>query len=137
MELQVGVKIFLKNKDGRILLLKRNPKKYPHVGDELWDIAGGRIDAGMPLMDNLKREVHEETGMDLAGTPKLIAAQDILKVAGKHVVRLTYVGNASGDPVLDTEHTDFGWFTIEEILQLHGLDRFAKEVALREKENIG
>ena len=48
MELQVGVKAFLKNDEGRILLLKRSAAKYSEVGSELWDIAGGRIIAGCP-----------------------------------------------------------------------------------------
>ncbi len=54
MELQVGVKILLKNSEGEYLLLRRNPKKYPEVGAK-WDIVGGRIVAGTSLLENLRR----------------------------------------------------------------------------------
>ncbi len=60
IKLQVGVKIFLKNKEGKYLLLKRNSVKYSNIRGE-WDIVGGRIDPGTKLMDNLRREVREET----------------------------------------------------------------------------
>jgi ADP-ribose pyrophosphatase YjhB (NUDIX family) len=64
MILQVGVKVLLKNKQGKYLLLKRSLKKYPNVVGT-WDIVGGRIDLGVPLVENLKREVKEEVGFDL------------------------------------------------------------------------
>ena len=70
------------------LLLKRSDKKYPEVGAR-WDIVGGRIHPGIPLLDNLQREVKEETNLDLTGEPKLVAAQDILRVECRHAVRLT------------------------------------------------
>ncbi len=115
--LQVGVKILLKNPEGKFLLIRRNPKKYPEVGPK-WDIVGGRINAGSPLMENLKREVKEETGLEITSTPVLIAAQDILRVPGKHVVRLTYTGNTKGNPKIDEESLEFGWFTADEIRKM-------------------
>lgn len=124
----MGVKIFLKNGSGRILLLKRSPERYPHVGDELWDIVGGRIKPGQTLMENLRREIEEEVRMNLEGEPKLVAAQDILKVPGKHVVRLTYIGRAEGEPVVDEDHSEFGWFSLDELHTLGQFDRFAKEL---------
>lgn len=134
MELQVGVKILLKNGDGQYLLLKRNPEKYPEAGDHLWDIIGGRIDPGSPLLDNLKREVNEEVSLDLDNNPKLLAAQDILRVPSRHVVRLTYMGTASGTPKIDgIEHTECRWFNAEELRALPGLDIYFKEVL--EKNN--
>ena len=112
IQLQVGVKALLKNKDGKYLLVRRNPDKYPEAG-ATWDIVGGRIDPGSPLMDNLKREVKEEVNLDLAGAPRLVAAQDILKVPGRHVVRLTFIGEIDGQPVLDNDHKEFGWFSLD------------------------
>ena len=126
MDLQVGVKILLRNKEGKYLLLQRNPAKYPEVGAK-WDIVGGRIDIGAPLLENLKREAKEEAGLEILGEPKLITAQDILK-ADKHVVRLTYLGEASGDVVLSEEHSEFRWLSIEEFKKLEPMDRYIKEI---------
>ena len=114
IELQVGVKILLKNEEGKYLLIRRNPKKYPEVGPK-WDIVGGRINPGAPLMENLAREVDEETKLKITSEPVLIGAQDILKVLGRHVVRLTYLGNTTGNPVIDEESLEFKWFTEKEI----------------------
>ncbi|MBI2024450.1 NUDIX hydrolase [Candidatus Giovannonibacteria bacterium] len=128
MILQVGVKIILKNKEGEYLLLRRSAEKYPGIAD-LWDIPGGRIDPGSSLLDNLKREMMEETGLTLGGEPKLIAAQDILKNTNKHVVRLTYIGKADGEVKLDAnEHEFYKWFDWEEILKLEDLDMYFKEL---------
>ena len=102
IKLQVGVKIFLRNKEGKFLILKRNPVKYPGTKGD-WDIVGGRIDPGTKLLENLKREVKEETGLEIISEPKLIHAQDIIPNSEKHVVRLSYVGNTLDEPVLDPE----------------------------------
>ncbi|MDO8429505.1 MAG: NUDIX hydrolase [Candidatus Daviesbacteria bacterium] len=128
MILQVGVKALLKNKKGEYLLLKRSLEKYPDVGN-LWDIPGGRINPGTPLLDNLAREIKEETGLDLTSTPTLIAAQDILKVVDKHIVRLTYTAEIEGDPALNgEEHQEFRWISLEDLKSLTGLDRYTKEL---------
>lgn len=121
MELQVGVKVLLKNSEGEYLFVRRSPEKYPEVGAK-WDIVGGRIEAGTPLLENLKREVKEEIGLDLTDEPKLVAAQDILRVPGRHVVRLTYTAHIDGDPQLDSDHTEYKWFTLDEMRAL-GSDR--------------
>lgn len=129
MELQVGVKALLKNSEGKFLLIRRSPEKYPEVGAR-WDIVGGRIEPGSPLLENLKREIKEEVGLDLKKAPKLIAAQDILRVSGRHVVRLTYLASIEGEPQLDNDHSEFRWFTLEEMRALGNeeIDIYFKEI---------
>ena len=128
IELQVGVKILLQNKDGKYLLLHRSKEKYPDASGR-WDIVGGRINPGQALIDNLKREVQEEIGLKVAGEPKLMAAQDILKMPGRHIVRLTYSGIAEGEVSLDTTENDkYEWFDREQIKQLQDLDIYLKEL---------
>lgn len=128
MELQVGVKALLQNKEGKYLLLKRSKEKYPDVQGDLWDIVGGRINPGTPLIENLKREIEEETKLLLLEEPKLVAAQDILKTPGKHVVRLTYTGQVDGEVQLDDDHEAYKWCTPEELKSFFGLDRFFTEL---------
>lgn len=126
--LQVGVKILLKNKDNKYLLIRRSLKKYPEV-DNRWDIVGGRIHPGTPLLDNLKREIKEETDLELVGSPRLIGAQDILRIAGKHIVRITYIGEATGEIKLDTsENDEYLWYDFGELKKVEGLDKYFKEL---------
>jgi ADP-ribose pyrophosphatase YjhB (NUDIX family) len=128
MELQVGVKVLLKNKDGKYLLLHRNWDKYPEVKkDNSWDIVGGRINIGTPLLENLKREVFEETKLNLVKEPKFITAQDIFK-PDRHIVRITYLGEIEGEPKLDEYHDAYTWLSAEEIKNQKGLDQYFKEV---------
>ena len=128
MELRVGVKILLKNKEGKYLVLKRSEEKYPEVGGK-WDIPGGKIEPGSSLMENLRREVVEETGLQIVGEPKLLAAQDIIKADKcKHVVRLTYSGEAEGEVKLSDEHDAFEWLPLEEIKEIPMLDKYLKQV---------
>lgn len=127
IQLQVGVKVLLKNPNGKYLLLHRSAKKYPEVSNP-WDSVGGRIHTGTSLLENLKREVKEETDLEIIGEPRLLKAQDILRIEGKHIVRLTHVAETSGEPTLDEEHDDYQWLTIEEIKQQPGLDVYLKDV---------
>lgn len=125
--LQVGVKALLRNRQGKYLLLKRNLEKYKDIKGS-WDMPGGRIDPGHSLLDNLKREISEEVGLDLVKEPKLVAAQDILRIAGRHVVRLTFMGEIDGTPRIDDESVKFGWFTPTEIREMDDLDIYVKEL---------
>jgi 8-oxo-dGTP pyrophosphatase MutT (NUDIX family) len=128
MELQVGVKVYLRNAEGKFLLLQRSLTKYPEVPNR-WDIIGGRIDVGTSLLPNLDRELWEETGLKMSTVPKLIAAQDILRIPGRHVVRLTYIAETNEiKPTLSDEHDDFGWFTVAEMQTMDGFDMYAKEI---------
>ena len=47
-----------------------------------------------------------------------MAAQDILRSANKHVVRLTYVGNIDGDPKIDEESLEAKWLNSNDIKRL-------------------
>ncbi len=128
MELQVGVKIILQNKSSKFLLLQRNLAKYSEINkNDSLDIVGGRINIGTPLIENLKREIFEETKLNLIGKPKLLAAQDILR-PDKHVVRLTYLDKTKGKPQLDKEHISYKWFSLDEIKKQKGLDQYSREV---------
>ncbi|MDB4991805.1 MAG: hypothetical protein JWL75_50 [Parcubacteria group bacterium] len=129
MNLQVGVKVFLRNEENKILLLKRSLEKYGKTQGS-WDIVGGRIDPGSPLMENLQREVREETGLEITSIPILIAAQDIIPNAERHVVRLTYTAHTQGEPALDlSENTEYKWVTLKELQEETDLDVYAKGVA--------
>ncbi|MDO8564371.1 MAG: NUDIX hydrolase [bacterium] len=126
--LQVGVKVFLKNQENRFLLLERSSERYPDIKNN-WDIPGGRIIPGTSLVENLQREVSEETSLKVVGIPRFLYAQDIIRPEKeKHIVRLTFVSDATGEVILDEEHTDFKWLTADEMLHMKNLDEFTREI---------
>ena len=69
MELQVGVKVLLKNPEGRYVLIRRADGKYQEVQNR-WDIPGGRIEPSLGLRENLAREVMEETALTMTSDPR-------------------------------------------------------------------
>lgn len=136
-KLQVGVKVLLKNKEGKFLLVHRSKNKYPEK-ENPWDIVGGRINPGETLINNLAREVKEEIGLNLVGEPKLVAAQDILREDGVHIVRLTYLGEAEGEVKLDIKENDqYEWFTWTQIESMQDeLNKYLQAILIKLKEAL-
>ncbi|MFA7310139.1 MAG: NUDIX domain-containing protein [Candidatus Paceibacterota bacterium] len=135
MELQVGVKVLLKNPEGKYLLIRRAPAEKNGPGK--WDIPGGRMEAGSTMMENLAREVMEETGLTMTSEPKVLGIQDMIW-PDRHVVRITHTGTIEGTPSLSHEHTEYKWFTIDEILELEELefDKFLRRLIEDNKKSI-
>ena len=57
-----AVKAVIKNKEGKVLFLQRNPKKS---GVDNWDLPGGLIEKGEGEEEALKRECLEELGVEI------------------------------------------------------------------------
>ena len=127
MILQVGVKVLIKDEAGKYLFVRRVASFKP--GPQKWDIPGGRIEPHEPLHDALRREVKEETGLELENTDALLAAQDIFASdKDLHVVRLTYVGSASGEVTLSDEHDTHKWMSKADIKSEVHVDSYLKQI---------
>lgn len=59
----LGIKALVRNQQGRVLLLQVNPAKLSGDRKSYWDLPGGRIQKGHTVLDTLRREVEEETGV--------------------------------------------------------------------------
>ena len=57
----ISVVALILDDDQRVLLTRRN---IPPFHDQ-WVMPGGKIDLGEPILESLKREVHEEVGLDV------------------------------------------------------------------------
>jgi len=111
MNLQVGVKVLIRNSRGEYLFIRRSTILATDISEPSWDIPGGRIEPDEYLPEALKREVQEEIGHDIQSIPVLIAAQDIfVSTKGLHVVRLTYTLEENVDDIaLSDEHEEYAW----------------------------
>jgi len=59
----VGIKGLIEDTEGKILLLKADVSTHRKNTEAYWDIPGGRIEEGEKVLDVLRREIEEETGI--------------------------------------------------------------------------
>ncbi|HEY4342762.1 MAG TPA: NUDIX hydrolase [Parvibaculum sp.] len=106
-------------KDGKVLLGKRASHKasYP----DCWDIIGGHVEQGETVEQALVREAQEEVGL----TPLKFAAMGSFRerLYGEATHHVFAVEEWSGgEPcLLGDEHTQIGWFSVEDACALEAL----------------
>jgi len=69
----LSVKVLICDAEGRCLLLKRSMASKNNKGK--WDLPGGKVDAGETFDEALRREVAEETGLEVSLERVLGAAE--------------------------------------------------------------
>lgn len=111
----IGAKALISNDDGKLLLLKRP--------SGIWDLPGGRIQRGETLEQTLRREILEETGLELLSSIPLLTALTSIRIPqqGHDTVGLVfsiYHCTAAGTIRLSPEHTEFAWFTSQDAAQV-------------------
>jgi 8-oxo-dGTP diphosphatase len=111
--IQCACAIFVR--DGRILLGKRSPHVSSCPG--CWDVIGGHVEASETVEQALIREAEEEIGL----TPtRFVPAGRMYRKAVYHFFLVS--DWRGGEPaLLGDEHTELGWFTLEEASALHPL----------------
>ena len=72
--------------DGRLLLVNA----YPGNRSDLWGAPGGGAEPGYSLPDNLRREVHEECGLEVEVGPLALVNEFHDPKSGYHPVDLIF-----------------------------------------------
>lgn len=101
------------DQEGRLLLLMRHPDDF---GGGMWGLPGGGIDEGEEAADTVRREVREETGIEL----------EELRETGMHEVHMphgsvyqrSFASEVPGTPEVvlrPDEHIDYRWFEISDV----------------------
>jgi ADP-ribose pyrophosphatase YjhB (NUDIX family) len=108
-------------RDGALLMIRRG--REPNEG--LWSIPGGRVEPGEFLSDAVKREVKEETGLEVE-VGELIG---ILEVpSDDHFVILDYGVTPVDDsePVAGDDAMEVRWVPLDEVASLDCTPRFVE-----------
>jgi phosphoglycolate phosphatase-like HAD superfamily hydrolase/ADP-ribose pyrophosphatase YjhB (NUDIX family) len=111
----VGALIF--NDAGNVLLVRT--QKWSH----LWGIPGGKIKFGEPSVTALRRELKEETGLDVTDI-EFVLVQDCIHSTefyrDAHFILLNYTCRCSGSPPvqLNAEAQEFRWLAPADALAL-------------------
>ena len=101
---------------GRVLMIRT------HKWSDLWGIPGGKIRRGEPSIDALRREIREETSLEIENI-RFVMAQDCIDspefMRPEHFLLLNYVVRATGtDVTLNDEAEEFRWLTPRDALAL-------------------
>lgn len=97
-------------RDGRVLLGRR---KASH-GTGTWHMPGGHLEFGEGLEGCARREVLEETGVDIKNIRFAAATNDLFKEEGKHYITLFMLSEwESGEPrAMEPEKAEsWDWFS--------------------------
>jgi 8-oxo-dGTP diphosphatase len=102
--------------DGRALLIRRGSPPL----ERQWSIPGGMLEVGETLLDGVRRELAEETGIEVRVLDLIEVFERItLDGEGKaryHFVVLDYLcERVRGEPRAGSDVTDVAWATPEEL----------------------
>ncbi|MCH9630472.1 MAG: hypothetical protein S4CHLAM37_04720 [Chlamydiia bacterium] len=115
----LGLKAFIRNKEGLFLILRA--KNY-------WDIPGGRIQKDEPLVEALKREVFEETGIEnlLEVEPVQLSLSNIrikTKSCDVGLIHYFYYCEVNSPSItISEEHVSYEWCTLEDVIDRLSLE---------------
>jgi 8-oxo-dGTP diphosphatase len=131
------------NRSGQVFVHRRGWDRRLLPGG--WDVVGGHVEPGEGLLDALRREVEEETGWRLVGTPRLAhvcdweGGEDAGPARRREFDFLVEVDGDLERPRLERpKHVEFCWIGRHELALLAenrgrdgGLVRHLAELALR------
>jgi 8-oxo-dGTP diphosphatase len=104
----VSVTGIITDDEGRALLIQRGDNQH-------WEPPGGVLELGESIDDGLRREVREETGLDV----EPVALTGVYKNVNRGIIALVFRCKATGgQPTTSDETRAFRWATEVEIREL-------------------
>ena len=98
----VSVRGVIHNADGHILVVQRST-------DQDWELPGGRLSRGESPRQGLRREIHEETGLDVE-IAEIVKANSWVNTADEGRFAVHYNCKKTEDNIdLSDEHVDSEW----------------------------
>lgn len=105
---------FILNPKGELLLIQRADHDS-HPG--MWEIPGGGLELGEQPAEGVKREVMEETGLEVeVKFPIFSLASQFFKIPSSQTIRIAYFCETNNYKVkLSKDHSGFRWVLPEKI----------------------
>ena len=136
----LGIKALVRDRKGKILLLKVNPAKLKGGKADYWDLPGGRVQKGDSIEDTFKREIAEEISIDeiVDVKPLAMVLSNIRIPVGDDSVGLILgiyqckILDGSDIKISD-EHIAYDWFEPRKAAKLLGVKyppEFCESVAM-------
>jgi len=117
-EIMVAVGAVIKDDSDRVLLVKHRPERGGFWQGK-WICPGGKLELGERIEDGIKREVKEETNLEIRLTTPLVPFERIVESEGQtklHVIYIDYLAEISnGDLKPDSDIGEARWVPRKEI----------------------
>ena len=117
------------SRDGKVLLLRRKQDDFLGGLDEL---PSGHVEHGESVLAALRREVQEETGLEVTRVDHLVGQFDYLTGSGKKARQLNFVVEVSCEEsgITLTEHSTYRWAGPNEAKALNVSKNVSDQLAL-------
>jgi 8-oxo-dGTP diphosphatase len=115
--LRVAMKAVILNADNKVLILREANTYVEGTQTGRYHVPGGRVDAGEHFESALRREVHEETGLDVEILYPIYVGEWRPEIKGvKNQIIATFIvcKTNSEAVVLSEEHDHFVWIDASE-----------------------
>lgn len=112
---KIGVTAFVE-KNGKVLILKRSDKEK--FLPEYYELPGGKIEFGETPEDALKREIKEETNLEITVINPFSTFSYVSDNNKRHTIDIQFITKLASDIrniKLSKEHVKYSWITAGEI----------------------
>ena len=105
---KVGIGVWIFNSQGQVLMMKRQGSH----GAGTWAPPGGNLEMGESFLDCAKREVKEETDLDIDGIEVIAVTNDVFDQDKHYVTPLVKVASWQGEAKImePNKCTEIGWY---------------------------
>ncbi len=123
-------------REGKFLILKRSEKEIANPGE--WTVPGGKVERGKTILETLKQEIKEETGLEVFDNFQFIGDSEFTRPDGYHVVIPRFLCEAKpGKVKIDKDDfTDYSWIGLDEIDNYNLISGIKKEFQKIKEEEL-
>ena len=137
----VAAKAVIINNQRQVLILREADTYEEGTNFGKWELPGGRINNDEPFYDGLRREISEETGLEIVGVGQPVFVGEwwpVIKGIKNHIVGI-YIKcemNLAADVKLSREHDKSAWIDAKNVAgyDLMPIDKKVLEVAWEMKK---
>jgi 8-oxo-dGTP diphosphatase len=117
---RIAAKAIIINGANQILILREASTYQEGTNIGKYGLPGGRIEIGERYFDGLKREVKEETGLDIIADKPIFVSEwfPVIKDIPHQIIGIFYACKPlTTDVILSLEHDHYVWVNFQDMLQ--------------------
>lgn len=117
----LSVSGYITNQDNEVLLIRTNWRS------DTWELPGGQVEKGETLIEALKREIKEETGIDV----KILGVTGIYSNLSRNILNIVFRGVPIGGTLNSDSHETLDVKFVQ--LTKNNFDSYIKRLHIKEK----